>query len=327
MIVGCFSAVLALVPQASAPAGYSDPIERREVRFSSGSIELAGTLLLPAGEGRVPGVVLVHGSGDSDRSNPWTDAWAKALAARGIAVLHPDKRGCGESLGDWKTASFEDLADDAAAGVAWLRDEPRIDAANVGLAGFSQGVDVLPVCAARGDACSFTIAVSGSVVPLLEQIIDEIELGARLAGSPLAAEQRASIEAAHRLAFESATGAATWDELQERVGDLIAGDAALAEPLRGLCAPAESWIWGWVRAVGDFDPLPHWKRTEVPMLFVYGGSDSQVMGAKSVARLREAFADRPRNWSVLEFAPNGHALIRDDLVDFVATWTRDRGAP
>ena len=36
-------------------------------------------------------------------------------AARGFAVLSYDKRGVGKSTGNWREASFEDLADDAVA--------------------------------------------------------------------------------------------------------------------------------------------------------------------------------------------------------------------
>jgi hypothetical protein len=86
-------------------------------------------------------------------------------------------------------------------------------------------------------------------------------------------------------------------------------------------------LWTWIQAVGDFDPMPHWNKVDVPMLFVYGGRDTQLDGAKSIARLREAFRGRDKNWSVLEFALNGHALFRDDVCDFAARFARDRGAP
>jgi pimeloyl-ACP methyl ester carboxylesterase len=138
--------------------------------------------------------------------------------------------------------------------------------------------------------------------------------------------RRSAIEAAHREGLACARGETTWEVLQEALKSRTKEDPGLDEHLKGLRAPREHWIWGWIRAVGDYDPLPHWKQVEVPMLFVYGGKDTQVIGAKSVARLRSAFAEIERNWSALEFAPNGHALLREDLADFAARWIRDRGA-
>lgn len=294
--------------------------------FRSGDTELAASFQSPSGVGRAPGVVIVHGSGDSDRTNPWTAAWADALVARGIAVLHPDKRGSGRSKGDWRTSSFEALADDAMHAVAWLRRQEHVAADFVGVIGFSQGVHVAPVLAARKGGCDFVISVSGSVVPLQEQVVDEIALGAAKQGAPMSQAQRAAVDALHRLAFRVARGEVARDELQRDVKARCADDPALAPLVRGLSAPADYWVWSWIRAVGDFDPAPHWQRVEVPMVFVYGGADTQVDGTKSLARLKERFADRPRNWTALEFAGNGHALFREDLLDFVARWLKDRAA-
>ena len=322
-IVASFLAVGAL--GAQEPRSKPELL-REEVEFRSGDVQLAATLLLATGKGRAPGVVVVHGSGESDRSNPWTAAWAEALALRGIAVLHPDKRGCGRSKGDWKSASFAALAEDAAAGVAWMRQRPEIDPAQVGVIGFSQGVDIAPVCAANAGACDFVVAVSGSVVPLCEQIVDEIELGAAQSGKPITAAQREQVDAAHRLALRCAVEGKGWDELREHVRAGIARDSTLAPALAGLQAGEDHWISGWIRAVGDFDPAPYWKRVAVPMLFVYGGRDTQVNVDKSTARLRELLDVSKQNWAVLEFAQNGHALIRDDLLDFSVRWIRDRGA-
>src|SRR5262245_3984654 len=310
----------------AAPSPQDPTATRMEVTVRSGDIDLAATYHRPARSGRVPGVVIVHGLGDSDRTNPWTSAWVDALVARGVAVLHPDKRGSGRSKGDWHTASFEVLAEDAMHAVGWMRRQDHVAADFVGVIGFSQGVDVIPVLAARPHCCDFVISVSGSVVPLREQVVDEIALGAAKQGKPMSPAQRTTVDTLHALAFRVANGEVGWEALQGEVKTRCADDAGLAPLVRGLTAPADHWVWKWIRAVGDFDPAPHWQRVDVPMVFVYGGADTQVDGKKSLARLRELFADRPRNWSALEFGANGHALFREDLLDFIARWLRDRGA-
>ena len=81
----------------------------RQVRFpGAGGIELAGTLVLPMNSElqKVPGVVLIAGSGPTDRdgNNPLIPAKidllkqiAELLADAGIASIRYDKRGIGQS--------------------------------------------------------------------------------------------------------------------------------------------------------------------------------------------------------------------------------------
>ena len=67
----------------------------------------------------------------------------------GLATLAYDKRGCGNSGGDWKKVDLEDLAGDALAGVKWLRAQAAIDPRKVGLWGISHGtVTVSSSCSA-----------------------------------------------------------------------------------------------------------------------------------------------------------------------------------
>lgn len=70
----------------------------------------------------------------------------------GFAVLSYDKRGVGGSSGDWREASMDDLAADAAAALGFLRTRPGVRADAVGLFGHSEGGWlVLRAAAARDD--------------------------------------------------------------------------------------------------------------------------------------------------------------------------------
>ena len=71
------------------------------------------------------------------------------FASRGLAVLTYDKRGCGGSGGDWKTVDLDVLAQDALAGVRWLKAQPGVDASRVGVWGISQGGWIGPLAASR----------------------------------------------------------------------------------------------------------------------------------------------------------------------------------
>jgi predicted nucleic acid-binding Zn ribbon protein len=77
---------------------------QREVEFGDGEVSLSGTIVLPASEDPHPGVVIVHGSGPLTRRVP--RYMAELFAHRGIAALVYDKRGTGESTGEWRGASY-----------------------------------------------------------------------------------------------------------------------------------------------------------------------------------------------------------------------------
>ena len=80
------------------------PYREEEVRFRNGAAVLAGSLLIPRTPGKHPAVVFQHGSGPEGRFG--SRFWADFLARRGIAALIYDKRGVGESTGDWRRSTF-----------------------------------------------------------------------------------------------------------------------------------------------------------------------------------------------------------------------------
>ena len=146
------------------------------IRFSSSGVALAGALHLPRAEGRVPAAVLVHGSGRMTR-----DDMARFMAARlnamGIAVLAYDKRGVGESEGEYSGIGpgnsdrmFGLLAGDALAGVAALASRPEIDPKRIGLIGNSQGGWIAPLAASRSADVAFVVSLSGPAVTVGEEI-------------------------------------------------------------------------------------------------------------------------------------------------------------
>jgi dienelactone hydrolase len=117
---------------------------------------LAGTLSVPtAGTPPFPAVVLVHGSGRTTRADQryQRDAWL----GMGFAVLAYDKRGAGESTGDYDNVGVRTsplrmplLGRDAMAMLRALRHRSGIDEGRVGFYGISQAGWIIP--SALGDA-------------------------------------------------------------------------------------------------------------------------------------------------------------------------------
>jgi uncharacterized protein len=151
-----------------------------EVRFRSGDAMLSGTLTLPAGPGRHAAVAFVHGSGPTERA--YLPELHALLVRNGVAVLAYDKRGIGQSggfyPGESPTEGANDvLARDAVAAARFLRSQPEIDPARVGLAGHSQAGWIMPLAASREAAIHFLVVFSGPAVTA-----DENDLYQDLAG-------------------------------------------------------------------------------------------------------------------------------------------------
>ena len=145
-----------------------------ELTYSNGVVQLAGVLLSPTETGEYPAAVILHGSGDSDRSNGWARLVAETFVSKGVVVLLTDKRGNGESTGDWRTSSFEDLAKDGLAGIDALRQVRGVRKDQLGFIGLSQGGIFVPLAASMGDV-QFVVNLVGSALPMKPTLFHELE--------------------------------------------------------------------------------------------------------------------------------------------------------
>lgn len=152
------------------------PYHTELVKFTNANAgaTLAGTLSVPDGAKCV--LLMVTGSGLEDRDEeiyghrPFAII-ADRLARHGIATLRYDDRNYGESVGgDVMGATTSDFADDAAAGLEWLRRSGRFS--KVGILGHSEGGEIAFMLGAQG-LVDFIVSLAGPGVQgdsiLLEQ--------------------------------------------------------------------------------------------------------------------------------------------------------------
>jgi hypothetical protein len=140
-----------------------------KIKIPSDGLMINGWLYLPLGEGRFPLVVLTNGGGNNVRAIKSLSDWiAPVFAHCGIAAFVHDKRGTGESDGEYAKTTYEDYIRDAGNCGSWLLKHPRIDPAHIGTMGGSEGGRIAVIAAHRYPVFSFVISLAGTVVSPIE---------------------------------------------------------------------------------------------------------------------------------------------------------------
>jgi uncharacterized protein len=149
-----------------------------DIRIPANGFSLAGTLSKPQdAPGRLPAVILVSGSGTTDRDEnlfgiPIFGQIADALADAGFLVLRYDKRGVGQSGGRTEAARLEHFAEDARAAVKAMSDRKDVDRKRLAVIGHSEG-GWIALMAAKDDRVAAvglisTVGVTGSELNLYQ---------------------------------------------------------------------------------------------------------------------------------------------------------------
>jgi uncharacterized protein len=281
---------------------------------------LSGTLRKPVNVDRPPVVLLIAGSGPTDRNGnqPGHEPGelrqiAEGLAEHGIASLRYDKRAIGRSVipanfreDDLVIGSF---VDDAAAWLAWL--EQRADLGPRIVAGHSEGGLIAILLAKRVPVRAIVLLATPG-----RRLGDVTREQLRAAGmpQPLLDEALATLAALER-------------------GESV---ASVSPPLLPLLRPS---VQPFMRSLLAIDPPTELAGLRVPVLVAQGGHDLQVGDADAATLLRvrpDAVVFRsPEMNHVLKLAPAERASqdkaysdpsvpLAPGLVDAIVAFVRDR---
>ena len=301
--------------------GKSDRIAKKakfyreeNVTFRNGDVTLAGTLLNPTTRGRHPAVILLHGSNAQDRNGYMLTMRFAAdnFARHGIAALIYDKRGVGASTGNWATAGFDDMAQDAIAALKMLQSRKDINPKQVGLWGASQAGWVMAKATSLSDDIAFIIAVSagGSGYTVAQQNNYNVATEMRVGG--FSQDDINRVIATYNLFYDVIRAG--------EGGDGAKLDAAVRQAqqnvkLKDWLPPLSSEIdwkkrdqWYLVLDI-DFNPMPLWEKYDGPVLGIFGELDSSTPVRQVVPIFEKALASRKNKDYTIKIFPKAHHII------------------
>lgn len=295
-----------------APAGAQTQPSYTEldVEFNSGEIKLSGTLTLPQPlERPAPVVLFIHGAGPTDRNESplrLFNTLARQLAPRGIASLRYDKRGVGQSQGDFSKASFTDLVNDAKAAVQFLRTLKEVDVSKIFPVGHSEGGYIVSVLAADGFASGGIVSLAGPVHSFDYILLWQNEAILRATGASEAAiQQQLDFVRAFINFVKQSQG--EWDNYTlEQVQQLIPGLTAQA-----FASLRQSGALTWWREHFTRNPAETLKKVKVPVLVIQGNKDLQVPWEEALLWVQELHKANNADVQVHLLADLNHILRRD----------------
>lgn len=304
MRIRYFALILLIGGMGDARA--ADSAINQQVKFtSSDGTSLAGTLTIPDGATfKVPGVLLLQGSGPTDRDgnqppNLRSDLLrqiAEALTRQGIATLRYDKRGM-HANASGLPASPEDYAAffgwdrfiaDAYAAYGFLRSQGIVDAAKTALLGHSEGGLIALDLAGRlkGGEAPAALVLAATPGRHLDAVLrDQIE---RLLG-----EQQAT--PAQRRFFLAAN---------DRIARTIRQTGTVPDDVPpGLTVFYPAYIGPFWQTVAQLDPAALAANVAVPVLLLQGAADLQISPERDALALSRTFAQRPADDHALIMLP------------------------
>jgi pimeloyl-ACP methyl ester carboxylesterase len=259
-----------LVLTAGAAAACTIPVPAFAATESSTVLHTATgsifwTLTVPAGAKPLPVVLLIAGSGPTDRdgNNPLLPGksdtlkmLASALASRGIASLRFDKRGIGASAAAMtaeKDIRFDTYVDDAEGWAAMLARDQRFS--HLAIAGHSEGSLIGMIAAQRGGVTSY-VSLEGAGRPASTVIREQL----RPALTPELLTQADTIIASLN------------------AGTVYTG--AIPPELQSLFhASVQPYLISWFK----YDPAKEIGKLRIPATIVQGTADVQVTMADAEA--------------------------------------------
>ncbi len=304
-----------------------------EMVIRSGAVRLAGTLTGPeegAPGGSRPLVICVHGSGPLDRNSNTRhqkldifNALAEHLAVRGIACFRYDKRGTGQSGGNYHCAGHLDFVRDALAVARHFRADPAVS--RLFLLGHSEGTLIVPQVARECPVDGLLL-----LCPFLTELEDLLE--------------RQGLVMQHYL--DRAPGIGGWigRRLSALRGGVVQANRKLIARVRRTSRPV---LWQglrrvearWIRELLEISPRRVFETVRVDSLVLVAGRDVQcppedgeevarIIGARAshvpIAGLSHMLRLEGRQSGLADYGEQLKRPVAPEVLETVAGWLAPR---
>jgi pimeloyl-ACP methyl ester carboxylesterase len=249
---------------------------------------------MPEGNGKVPVVVLVHGSEHDSALDFY--ALQRMFPAEGIGAFVYDKRGTGSSGGTY-TQDFNVLANDAVAAMKEARRLAGARAGRVGYQGGSEGGWVVPLATNRAGV-DFAIISFGLAVTVLEEDQESVALDMYFHHRSVQDTKKAlELARAGERVIETGgrEGYDAFDALRRKYKSepwykYVHGDflwAVLPVDKAQIDALAKRFDF---HTPFRYEPMPTLRASTTPQLWILGGDDLEAPSAETAARIRSLIA-------------------------------------
>jgi pimeloyl-ACP methyl ester carboxylesterase len=312
------------------------PLVEEQISFQDGPAKLAGTLLLPQGKRPNAAIILLHGSGALTRDS--FGPYPYFFASLGLAVLIYDKRGTGASTGArldgtigpplQPSAAFypDDLVSDALAALKFMRTRKEINPEAIGLWGSSEGGMLATQVAAQSTHVAFVINSSGSVAPVWQTLLYQVQAVMKARGNSASEIERA-LDYTRLWIGVARTGKQFEVYLKRRQEILDDKEPGLFwSSLKFTTADEMRWDWDHILS---FDPLPAIRKVRCPVLGVFGELDESTDAVGAANSMGQALAEGGNhNFTAKIFQNAGHSLLEvssgsrmaPDLFKTIGSW-------
>jgi pimeloyl-ACP methyl ester carboxylesterase len=259
------------------------PYEEEEVKFGNtkAGISLAGTFTKPKDGNNLTAVVLVAGSGRNDRNETPMGHFlllSDYLTRHGYAVLRYDKRGVGESEGDYGAATTYDFADDTKAAMDYLRNRPEINPKSIGIIGHSEGALIAPIIAAGNkEDVAFIIMMGGVGIKGSELLLLQSSKMAVITGIP--EDEFAETSRMNRILYEIAGSTDSDSVVAQKLRE--ANPGIENNNYNGLLMP-------WYRTFLSLEPDIYLSKVTCPVLAINGEKDIQCPPEENLAAIEQS---------------------------------------
>lgn len=254
---------------------------KEKIKVKTDTFVMPGELIIPDKCDQCPVVIMVHGSGASDRdehsppNKPFYDL-AMGLAKHGVASIRYDKRNNVYKHYSEPDAQFtlgDETVDDAISAVSLVKQFPYLDTNRIVVLGHSLGGYAAPMIAAGSPEVDGIVVFAGPTRALNDLIVEQYGF------------------------LLSRDGKLSWldkkivKDQEKRAKKIKEGDYTESTPFKKLMA---YWPGTWWKSVEDYDPAKVASSLDIPILVMQGDADYQVTAESDYpgwqAALRESNA-------------------------------------